>query len=150
MKLVAQEGCDADQTIGNQKAKQLKSKFPDLVGIVSVDAGGTVGIAQATRELGLVGEFVNTGLSTPSQMASFLKSGVTKHTVLWDPGVTGYLTTVIAYNLLTGKAVRNGQRLAVSPTEEREIPLVRAKGELHAVQGPPLVFTKDNVDDYDF
>ena len=150
MKLVAQEGCDADQTIGNQKAKQLKSKYPGLVGIVSVDAGGTVGIAQATKELGLVGEFANTGLSTPSQMKAFLKSGVTNHTVLWDPAVTGYLTTVIAHQLLTGKKVENGQELAVSSTEKRKIPLKRANGALQAIQGEPLVFTKDNVDDYSF
>jgi rhamnose transport system substrate-binding protein len=150
MKLVAQEGCDADQTIGNQKAKQLKSKYPDLVGIVSVDAGGTVGIAQATKELGLVGKFANTGLSTPSQMKAYLKSGVTNHTVLWDPEVTGYLTTVIAHQLLTGKTVKNGQELAVSSTEKSKIPLKRVNGALQAIQGEPLVFTKDNVDDFSF
>jgi ABC-type sugar transport system substrate-binding protein len=150
MKLVAQEGCDADQTIGNQKAKQLKSKYPNLVGIVSVDAGGTVGIAQATKELNLVGKFANTGLSTPGQMKAFLKSGVTKHTVLWDPEVTGYLTTVIAHQLLTGKTVTDGMELAVGTGKTRKIKLVRAKGALQAIQGDPLVFTKDNVDQFSF
>lgn len=150
MKLVASEGCDADQTIGNQKAKQLKSKYPDLVGIVSVDAGGTVGIAQATEELNLVGRFANTGLSTPSQMRPFLMSGTTRHTVLWDPAVTGYLTTVIALRLAQGREVTDGETLAVSSAEDRRIPLVRVNGALQAIQGPPLVFTRENVADFDF
>jgi rhamnose transport system substrate-binding protein len=150
MKNVARVGCDADQTIGNQKAKQLKSKYPNLVGIVSVDAGGTVGIAQATKELNLVGKFANTGLSTPSQMKPYLESGVTKHTVLWDPAVTGYLTTVIAYQLATGKPVKDGDTLAVSSDEKRKIPLERVKGALQAIQGEPLVFTKANVGSFKF
>lgn len=150
MKNVARVGCDADQTIGNQKAKQLKSKYPNLVGIVSVDAGGTVGIAQATKELNLVDKFANTGLSTPSQMKPYLDSGVTKHTVLWDPAVTGYLTTVIAHQLVTGKSVNNGDTLAVSSDEKRKIPLERVKAALQAIQGEPLVFTKENVGTFDF
>ena len=150
MEEVERVGVEADQTIGAEKAKQLKSKYPDLIGIVSVDAGGTVGIAQATEELNLVGKFANTGLSTPSQMKPFLQDGTTKHTVLWDPEVTGYLTTVIALKLAQGESVSDGETLAVNSTEEREIPLVRWEGALQAVQGPPLVFTKENVDDYGF
>jgi rhamnose transport system substrate-binding protein len=150
MKLVATEGCNADQTVANTQAHQLKSKYPNLVGIVSVDAGGTVGIAQATKEMGLVGKFVTVGLSTPSQMKPYLEAGVTKHTVLWNPEETGYLTTVIAYNLLTGKSITNNEILNVSTTEKRAIALKNVQGALQAIQGPPLVFTKQNVANYDF
>ena len=34
--------------------------------------------------------------------------------------------------------------------EKRKIPLKRANGALQAIQGEPLVITKDNVDDYSF
>ena len=153
MKLVATEANGGDQTIAVQKAKQLIQANPKLVGIVSVDAGGTPGIAQATKELGVTGKVVTTGLSTPSQMKSFVMSGQVPEFVLWDPAETGYLTTVIAFELVNGRAVTNGAKLKVSSTATRAIPVRPIKGHgksLEAIQGPALVFNKGNVGKFGF
>jgi rhamnose transport system substrate-binding protein len=147
---VARVGVEADQTIGAEKAKQLKSKYPNLVGIMSVDAGGTVGIAQATEELGLVGKFANVGLSTPEQMKEFILDGTTNHAVLWNPIEIGYLTTQIGYELATGKEITNEEELPVSDKENRKIPLVEWNGAMQAIAGPALVFDKQNVADFPF
>ena len=153
MELVATESAEGDQTIGNQKAKDIIQAHPDIVGIVSVDAGGTVGIAQATEELDLVGDVVTTGLSTPSQMRQFVESGTVPKFVLWDPLETGYLTSVIAFELLNGRDIVDGQELAVSPGVTRAIPINEIEGHpgsYEAIQGPALVFDINNIDDFDF
>ena len=153
MELVATESAEGDQTIGNQRAKEIIQAHPDIVGIVSVDAGGTVGIAQATEELDLVGDVVTTGLSTPSQMRQFVESGTVPKFVLWDPLETGYLTTVIAFELLNGRDVVDGQELPVAPGVTRSIPIREIEGSpgsYEAIQGPALVFDIDNIDDFDF
>jgi rhamnose transport system substrate-binding protein len=152
MKLVATESAEGDQTIGAQKAKQIIQAHPNIVGLVSVDAGGTVGIAQAVKELNKVGEIVTTGLSTPSQMRQFVKDGSVPRFVLWDPAETGYLTTVVAFQLVNGRAIRSGQRLKVSSRVVRSIPITRVKGTraLQAIQGPALVFDRRNIDRFKF
>ena len=153
MKLIATEANGGDQTVAVQKAKQIIQSHPKLVGIVSIDAGGTPGIAQATKELGVTGKITTTGLSTPSQMKAFVMSGLVPEFVLWDPAETGYLTTVIAYELLNGRSVTNGQSLKVSSTVTRKIPIRKIKGHgnsLEAIQGPALVFDKSNVGSFGF
>ena len=153
MKLIATEANGGDQTIAVQKAKQIIQSHPKLVGIVSIDAGGTPGIAQATKELGVTDKIVTTGLSTPSQMKAFVMSGLVPRFVLWDPAETGYLTTLIAYELVNGRSVSNGAKLKVSSTVTRAIPIRKIKGHgnaLEAIQGPALVFDKSNVGKFGF
>ena len=153
MKLIATEANGGDQTKAVTQAKQIIQAHPKLVGIVSIDAGGTPGIAQATKELGVTGKIVTTGLSTPSQMKSFVLSGLVPEFVLWDPAETGYLTTVIAFELLNGRSVTNGEKLKVSSAVTRAIPVRKIKGHgnaLEAIQGPALVFDKTNIDKFGF
>jgi rhamnose transport system substrate-binding protein len=147
---VARVANEAEQTVAAEKTKQLKSKYPDLVGVMSVDAGGTVGVAQATEELGLVGKWAITGESTPEQMKEYLEKGTAKYTVLWNPVEIGYLTTVIGLELAEGKEVTNNEELNVSDSEKRKIPLEEWEGALQAITGPTLVFDKENVGEYHF
>ena len=153
MTLITTESANGDQTVGNQKAKEIIQANPDIVGLVSVDAGGTVGIAQATEELDLVGEVVTTGLSTPSQMVQFVESGTVPEFVLWDPLETGYLTTVIAWELVNGRDIVDGQVLGVAPGVTRAIPIQEIEGKpgsFQAIQGPALVFDINNINDFGF
>jgi rhamnose transport system substrate-binding protein len=147
---VARVANEAEQTVAAEKTKQLKSKYPDLVGVMSVDAGGTVGVAQATEELGLVGKWAIAGESTPEQMKEYLEKETAKYTVLWNPVEIGYLTTVIGLELAEGKEVTNDEELNVSDSEKRKIPLEEWEGALQAITGPTLVFDKENVGEYNF
>jgi rhamnose transport system substrate-binding protein len=147
---VARVANEAEQTVAAEKTKQLKSKYPNLVGVMSVDAGGTVGVAQATEELGLVGKWAIAGESTPEQMKEYLEKGTAEYTVLWNPIEIGYLTTVIGLELAEGKEVTNEEELPVSNTEKRKIPLEEWEGALQAITGPTLVFDKENVGEFDF
>ena len=153
MTLIATESAEGNQTIGNEKAKAIIQANPDIVGLVSVDAGGTVGIAQATEELDLVGEVVTTGLSTPSQMVQFVESGTVPKFVLWDPAETGYLTVAIAFELVNGRDLVDGQELGVARGVTRSIPIKEIAGKpgsYEAIQGPALVFDINNVNDFGF
>ena len=153
MEWVGTEVATTDPAKASQKAKDYVLKYPDLVGMISVDAGGTVGLAQAQRELGLGSKFVTTGLSTPSQMAEYVKDGTVPKFALWDPYETGYLTTMMAFELINGRDIVDGQEFEVSPGVTRKIPIqeiLNHPGSLEAIQGPALIFDKDNIDNYKF
>lgn len=153
MEWVGTEVATTDPALASQKAKDYVLKYPDLVGMISVDAGGTVGLAQGQRELGLGDKFVTTGLSTPSQMAEYVKDGTVPKFVLWDPYETGYLTTMMAFELINGRDIVDGQEFEVSPGVMRKIPIqeiLNHPGSLEAIQGPALIFDANNIDNYNF
>jgi ABC-type sugar transport system substrate-binding protein len=153
MKKVDEQENGGDQTVADQKAKAIIQAHPNLIGIVSVDAGGTVGIAQATQELNITDKVFTTGLSTPSQMRQFVKSGVVPKFVLWDPALACYLATVIGFKLLNGQSVKSGDTLHVSTKTVRNIQIKRIPRHGNSPQafaGNAIVFDKSNVDKYKF
>lgn len=138
-------GDDDDQKSFDQTAALLQ-KHPQLKGIISPT---TVGIAAAARYLSTSsskGKVALTGLGTPNQMKEYVKDGTVTSFALWNPEDLGYLAAYAAQALvngdITGKA---GEKFTAGKLGEFTV------GDGATVLlGDPFVFTKDNVDQFNF
>jgi len=89
---------------------------------------------------------VVTGLGTPNQLRRYIKDNIITAAALWSPPDEGYISAYLAVGLATGKIVaRAGSTFDVPGFGQREF----QKNNL-VVAGPPLIFTRDNIDQYNF
>ena len=114
-------------------------------GVWCVTGIATPGVAEAVEKLGLKGEVVVTGLGVPSLIREYVKSGTVKEAALWNPTDIGYAAIQMAKAQLDGKldpssGVLEAGRLGELKFIEKDTILL----------GPPLVFDKDNIDDFSF
>jgi len=133
-----------------QKANQITQDFiktiPNLRGVITMGAPNLLGAVEAVKSAGKVGEVIVEGNSTPNIMKQHLKDGSIRDVLLWPVQGHGYLTCYSAYRLATeglaeGKAFEAGSMGSFTP--------VKDDISLH-ISLPIQVFTKDNVDDFDF
>jgi rhamnose transport system substrate-binding protein len=136
-------GNDDDQK-SFQETNGLLQAYPNLKGIISPT---TVGIAAAARALDSKNSDVKlTGLGTPNQMREFVKNGTVDSFALWDPGKLGELAYYAAAALVSGEIKGEpGEKFKAGELGEYT---VGENGEV--VLGPPTVFDKKNIDDFDF
>jgi rhamnose transport system substrate-binding protein len=144
MQLVDTVYAGEDQAKSVQLAKDLMTANPDLKGLIGQCSVSAPGVAQAVTELKKVGKVFTTGISTPSSMKEYIKSGAAAKVVLWDVTKLGFLTVWAGQQLVDGKSFQAENDV---PTVGK-VKYVDAKKML--VLGPPLVFTKENVDQYNF
>jgi rhamnose transport system substrate-binding protein len=122
----------------------LLQAYPDLKGIISPT---TVGVAAAARALESKKSKVKlTGLGTPNQMRKFVKDGTCESFALWDPGKLGELAYYAAAALVKGDIKGDpGEKFTAGDLGEYTI-----GDDKSIVLGPPTVFNKDNIDDFNF
>lgn len=126
----------------NRLAEQLLADHPDLAGIIGNSSVGPPAAAKAVEEAGKKGQVKVVGLSTPNLMRAYLHNGSAQVVTLWSPKRLGYLTVVLAKNLLDGILPYDGQEIY-------NVGYIRVKGDM-VIMGEPLDFKKENVDQYDF
>jgi len=126
--------------------KKVMQAHPKLKGIISPT---TIGVAAAARYLDsseYKGKVALTGVGTPNQLRKFIKDGTMTSFALWDPGHLGYLATYASVALASGQITgKPGEKFKAGDLGEYTI---GANSEV--VLGPPMVFSKDNIDKYDF
>jgi len=146
MKLVKIAYGNDDDQKSFQETQGLLQAYPNLKGIISPT---TVGIAAAARYLSsskYKGQVELTGLGTPNQMRKFVKDGTVTAFELWDPGklgqLAGYAATALASGQISGQ---QGDSFDAGPLGKKT---VGANGEV--LLGPPTVFDKQNIDEFNF
>jgi rhamnose transport system substrate-binding protein len=146
MKLVKVAYGNDDDQKSFSETQGLLQAHPNLKGIISPT---TVGIAAAARYLSsskYKGKVALTGLGTPNQMRKFVKDGTVESFELWDPGQLGYLAAYAAAALASGQiSGKEGEKFKAGTLGEKTI---GAKGEV--LLGPPTVFDKSNIGQFDF
>jgi len=133
-----------------QKSQELALAMiqanPDLKVIISSSAATAPAAEQAIVNAGLSGKVFATGFALPSSVKDFIKNGDSVAFALWDPTELGYIATVAAYQLATGKiTAEEGQVIDAGKAGKYT---VGKDGEV--LYDKPLMFTADNIDDYDF
>jgi rhamnose transport system substrate-binding protein len=146
MKLVKVAYGNDDDQKSFQETQGLLQAYPSLKGIISPT---TVGIAAAARYLQsskYKGKVQLTGLGTPNQLRKFVKDGTITAFELWDPGklgeLAGYAAAALASGQITGQ---QGDSFDAGDMGKKQ---VGADGEV--LLGPPTVFNKANIDQFDF
>lgn len=145
MNLVTERiGTDEKQQEAYKQTLDLLRAYPDLDGIIGVSTPAPIGAAQAIEEQGLQDEVAVVGTSVPNDSAPFLESGALRVATLWEPYKLGYLSAYVAKEHLEGNEIKDG--MEVPEVGEVE---VKEDGKT-VIMSPPIDFTKDNVDEYDF
>jgi rhamnose transport system substrate-binding protein len=146
MKLVKVAYGNDDDQDSFQQTQGLLQAYPKLKGIISPT---TVGIAAAARYLSgsqYKGKVALTGLGTPNQMRKFVQDGTVEAFELWDPGKLGYLAAYAAAALASGQITgKEGESFKAGKLGDYKV----GKGG-EVLLGPPQVFNKQNVSQFDF
>lgn len=135
---------------GNDEAKKsydeavsLLQGYPDLKGIICPTPISLAAAAKALDDLGRDGEVKITGLGFPPADKQLLLSGKVNQYILWSPRQLGYLSYYAAAALQRGDIEgEQGETFDAGKLGKKK---VGTNGEV--LLGPPLVFTKDNVND---
>jgi rhamnose transport system substrate-binding protein len=154
MELVATVYGDDDPQKSLTECESLLSTYPDLRGSIAPTTVGVAAAAQCVESAGVypggpnaVGEGLQvTGLGTPNQMRAFIENDVVEAFALWSPYDEGYLSGYLGVALANGETVaQEGNTFTVPNLGEREF-----RANAVVITGPPTVFTKDNIGDFDF
>lgn len=135
---------EEDQALATQVATDVLKTYPDLDAIVAITSVALPGAAEALRKEGRAQDIFLTGLATPNTMREYVKDGTVRKFVLWDTADLGYLTTYVAAALARGELQAGAMSFNAGRLGEVEV-----RGE-EIILGPPIVFSMDNIDDYDF
>jgi ABC-type sugar transport system substrate-binding protein len=135
---------EEDQALATQVATDVLKAHPTLQAMVAMTTVALPGAAEGLTKSGMATKVFLTGLSTPRSMKSYIKSGVVREVVLWNPEELGYLTVQVAAQLVqkklsTDSASVTAGKLGPKKIDNREVLL-----------GDPLVFTKENIDGFNF
>ena len=128
------------------ESEALLTKYPDLKGIIAPTSVGIAAAAQCVENAKKADQVKVTGLGTPNQMRRFIKNGTVKAFALWSPFDEGYLAGQVGYQVATGKLKpAPGAKFTAGTLGEREF---REKNVV--ITGPPVVFTTENIDEFNF
>jgi rhamnose transport system substrate-binding protein len=144
MSIASVEPGEEDLQLGIDITKNYLRANPDTAGVFGITSVALPGAAEAVQQIGRSGEVPVTGLSTPNEMKPYVNSGVVKEFVLWNPVDLGYLAVYVANAQVEGNLPKSGTFKAGRLGE------VKMLAEDEVLLGPPIVFTKENIGQYDF
>jgi rhamnose transport system substrate-binding protein len=150
LKLVDTVYGDDDDTKSYNEAQGLFKKYPNLKVIIAPTTVGIAASARAVQDANLVGKVKVTGLGTPNQMRDYVKSGASPEFALWNPGDLGYLA-IYALNALANGQIKGaaGEKFTAGKLGDYTIKDDPTLG-LNVLLGPPTIFSKDNIDNFNF
>jgi len=145
-KPVATQFAADDEAKSIEVAVNLMQAYPNLKVIISSSAVSAPAAARAIETIGKVGKVFATGVALPSSIKSYLKDGSQKAFFIWDPAMLGYLSVYAAHAALDG-SLKKAEGATFSAGKLKEF-TVGKDGEI--VYGRPLIFTPENIDQYNF
>lgn len=134
-----------DQAKGTQMSTDLMSAHPDLKGLLGQCTTSAVGVAQAVKDAGKIGQVFTVGIGTPKSMAPYLADGSSSGSILWNVANLGYLTAWAGEQLATGKTFQATNKV------NDQMPAVKwDEASKTLVLGDPLLITTENVGQFNY
>ena len=132
-----------DQSKAQEMTTAALNSHGDIAGIWGLTSVAVPGAAKAVEDAGKSSKIFVTGVGLPSSMKPFVERGACSKFALWNPVDLGYLTVYVAHHLKTKGELAEGT-----------YDFGRIKGVVvkdgQAILGPPIIFTKENIDDFHF
>lgn len=130
----------------------LIQKYPKIKAIVAPTSVGIVAAAKYVSGSASKGKVAVTGLGLPNDMKTYIKDGSNAQASLWDVENFGYVSVYVAKYVRGGGDVAVGAKVPSGPGDKGEAERTVTAGAVgnEIILGPATVFTKDNVDEYDF
>jgi rhamnose transport system substrate-binding protein len=137
---------DDEDTKSYNEAQGLMKKYPDLEVIIAPTTVGIAASARAVQDASAVGKVFVTGLGTPNQMRDYVKSGASPQFALWNPADLGYLAIYALDAIASGKIKgQPGDKFTAGKLGEYTV-----DPDGVVLLGPPTVFDKNNIDQFNF
>jgi len=144
LNLVAVKPSNEDQKLAFQITQDFMKAYPNLRGVFGISSVAFPGAAEAVKQAGKSGQVLVTGLSTPNDMKAYVKDGTVKSVILWNTRDLGYLTVYAAEAIASGKLKPGATEFVAGRLGTKKI-----DGD-NILLGKYLVFTRDNIDQYNF
>lgn len=125
-------------------SQDVINKYPNLKGIFGISSVSFPGAAEAVEQSGKGGQILVTGLSTPNDIKKFVHNGTVRSVVLWNTIDLGYLTMHVAKALASGELKAGATSIRAGRLGEMSI-----VGD-NVMLGDIMIFTKENIDQFDF
>ena len=135
-----------DNNLSFNQATTLINKHGDkLAGIFGMTSVATPASAEAITQAGKCGKIAMVGLATPNAMKPYINKGCIKSAVLWNPVDLGYA----AMHVL--RATADGTlKPGATSVKAGKLGQLRVINGSEILLGAPYVFTKDNINGFDF
>jgi rhamnose transport system substrate-binding protein len=147
MKLVTTVYGNDDPTTATQVAQGLLQHYPNLKGIISPTTVGILAAAQVVSASSRRGKLLVTGLGTPDSLKKYVADGTVQAFELWNPANLGYLAAYAAVELAS-KKITNAVGQSFTAGQARQ---VHGRRMDHTILlGPPFVFNKSNINQFNF
>ena len=130
----------------------LIQKNPTIKVIVAPTSVGIVAAAKYVSGSAAKGKVAVTGLGLPNDMKTYIKDGSNAQASLWDVENFGYVAVYVAKHVRDGGAVAVGDKVKSGPGDKGDAERTVTAGAVgnEIILGPATVFTKENVDQFDF
>jgi len=164
-KILTWQYSDMDFPKAVSVGEQLLKTYPDVNAIICPDSTAFPGQAKAAENLDKSGKVIVVGFTTPSTIRQYIQRGTVVKGALWDCGVQGAAGVYTAYKLLKGEKIAVGGSFAIPGIqgEFKVVPnrmqggdmyeksdLADAKDNGIILLPERLIFTKENIDKYNF
>ena len=144
IKQIALRPCDDMKDKAFSEATALVNANPNLKLILAICSPAVPGAAEAVKQAGKQASVKVVGLGLPNENKRYVKEGITPTVILWNTMDLGYLAVQTAAALAKGELKTGAQKFKAGRLGEMEI-----QGD-NVLLGKPFVFTKENIDQFNF
>ena len=142
LKLATIRPSDDDRDKAFAETQTIMRVHPTVKLVMAISAPAVPGAAEAVRQAGKDLKVI--GLSLPNINKPYVHGGVVQTVVLWNTRDLGYLTVHAGLQLLNGTLASGAQTM-----QGGRLGAIQIRGS-EIILGPPLKFTKANIDQFDF
>lgn len=143
LKLATIRPSDDDRDKAFAETQTILRAFPNVKLVMAISAPAVPGAGEAVRQARRPDVKV-IGLSLPNMNKPYVHEGVVQTVMLWNTADLGYLT-VYAGALMVQNKLAGGAKTI----DAGRLGTIAIRGS-EVILGPPLLFTKENIDKFDF
>ncbi len=143
IKMAALRPCDDLKDKAFSETTAILNANPDVKLIMAICSPAMPGAAEAVKQSGRTDVKV-VGLGLPNENKRYVHEGITPAVILWNTADLGYTTVMAAAAVVKGELKPGDKTFKAGRLGELEV-----KGD-NIILGKPFVFTKENIDRFDF